>query len=374
MKIGIDARFWNQTGVGRYTRNLIKNLQVIDKKNDYVLFVRKRDKALVLKEIKNKKFKVVVAEINWHSFSEQLKFPSLIKKENLDLMHFPYFSVPIFYNKPFVITIHDLIINHYSTGKATTLPLPLYEIKKLGYQIVIRQASKKAEAIMVPSEATKTEVITHLKVDKDKVFVTPEGSEIKNKIKRVSVNNKKKYFLYVGNAYPHKNLDGLINAFRIVRNQFSDIYLYIVGKDDYFYKKLREKVIKEKLSNAVIFTGSVTDKKLEEFYQNALGLVVPSFMEGFGLPALEAISNKCLVISSDISSIREICKDDAIYFNPFDAYDMQEKLIEVYKKGKEGFKKKIENSYKRSAEFSWKKTAIQTFKLYESCISLRQSK
>ncbi len=373
MKIGIDARFWNQTGVGRYTRNLVKNLQEIDKKNDYVLFVRKVDKKSVLKELKSKRFKFVIADINWHCLKEQINFPKIIKKENVDLMHFPYFSVPVFYREPYVITIHDLIIDHYSTGKATTLPLPLYLFKKLCYKVVIKNASRKALSIIVPSEATKKEVIKILKPNPSKIFVTFEGSEIKGDIK-TNWDYKKKYFLYVGNAYPHKNLDALIEAFKNIRNQFSDVSLYLVGKEDYFYEKLKEKLRKTKYKDSIVFTGSISDKKLEELYQNALGLVMPSLMEGFGLPALEAISNKCLVVSSDIPSIREICKDDAVYFNPFDVYDMQEKLKEVYKKGKRGFKTKIENAYKRSKLFSWKKTAIQTYKIYESCLSLRQSK
>jgi glycosyltransferase involved in cell wall biosynthesis len=374
MKIGIDARFWNQTGVGRYTRNLVKNLENVDKKNNYVLFVRKADIQSVKKEVKNKKFSIVEADINWHSLSEQIKFPRIINKENLDLMHFPYFSVPVFYRKPYVITIHDLIIDHYSTGKATTLPLPLYKSKKLGYKLVIKNASRTALAIIVPSLATKREVVEHLKANPNKVFVTHEGSEIKSSDKQKPTDNKKKYFLYVGNAYPHKNLDNLLSAFGGIRNEYKDIYLYMVGGEDYFYKKLKESVSEMNLSNSVVFTGPISDEKLEDLYTNALALVMPSFMEGFGLPALEAITNKCLVIASNIPAIYEICKEDAIYFDPFNTRDLKEKMHEVYSLGKQNFKVQIENAYKRSREFSWKKTAIETLKIYESCFSLRQSK
>lgn len=131
MRIGIDARLWNETGVGRYIRNLVYNLLEIDSRNEYVLFTNKQ----TIEEIKehkskikfeDKKLKLVETNIRWHSVSEQIKFPKILEKEKLDLMHFPYFSVPILYNRPFVITIHDLIINHFSTGKASTLPTPLY--------------------------------------------------------------------------------------------------------------------------------------------------------------------------------------------------------------------------------------------------------
>ena len=101
MKVGIDGRFWSQTGVGRYTRNLVKNLQVLDKKNEYVLFLNKDDYDKFHITLQDKRWKIVKTDILWHSLKEQLLFPRILKKENLDLMHFPYFSVPLFYKKPF---------------------------------------------------------------------------------------------------------------------------------------------------------------------------------------------------------------------------------------------------------------------------------
>lgn len=374
MKIGIDARFWNQTGVGRYTSNLIKELQKIDKKNEYVLFVKSGDKTSIKKDVKNKNFRLVVADIKWHSLKEQFIFPKIIYQENLDLMHFPYFSVPVFYNRQYIVTIHDLIIDHHSTGKASTLPMPIYKLKKLGYKLVIKRVAKKAMAIIVPSEATKTEVISHLKVSKDRIYITHEGSEIIDKSKFTDKENKEKYFLYVGNAYPHKNLESLIKAFKNLNNQFKDLKLFMVGKEDYFYKRIRDKINENGLSKSIILTGRVTDEKLKELYKRAIALVMPSFMEGFGLPVIEAISNKCLVLASNIPAIKEICRNDAVYFDPYDIFDMEEKMIYVYKKKKSDFKNKIESAYSRASKFSWKKTAIETFKIYESCFSLRQDK
>src|SRR5882672_11359440 len=129
MRIGIDARLWNETGVGRYIRNLVANLAQIDKTNEYVLFVKTGFKIKDL-GFKNDKWKIVETDIHWHTLKEQLLFPAVLNKENLDLMHFPYFSHPIFYNKPFVVTIHDLIMNHSLTGKASTFPYPLYLMKR----------------------------------------------------------------------------------------------------------------------------------------------------------------------------------------------------------------------------------------------------
>src|SRR5688500_13416898 len=97
MKIGIDCRLWNETGVGRYIRNLVGQLQEIDKKNEYVLFMLPKDVANSKWKMENGKWKIVLADIRWHSVEEQVKFPKILEKENLDLMHFPYFSVPIRY-------------------------------------------------------------------------------------------------------------------------------------------------------------------------------------------------------------------------------------------------------------------------------------
>jgi len=83
-----------------------------------------------------------------------------LEKEELDLVHFPYFSVPIYYRRPFVITIHDLIIHHYPTGKASTLPSPIYYAKLLGYKYVIKKAAQKAQKVITVSEATKEEIVS----------------------------------------------------------------------------------------------------------------------------------------------------------------------------------------------------------------------
>ena len=172
MKIGIDCRLWSETGVGRYIRNLVSELSKIDAKTIYVLFALDKDISSIKHQVLGRNFKIVAVDIRWHTIEEQLRFPQIISRENLDLMHFPYISVPIFYNKPFVVTIHDLIPYHFPTGEASTLFLPLYKLKSLGYEFVISAAAKKAKKIIAVSNATKKEIVDHLKVDLNKVVVT----------------------------------------------------------------------------------------------------------------------------------------------------------------------------------------------------------
>src|SRR3989344_4650826 len=284
MRIGIDARLWNQTGVGRYIRNLVKNLQEIDFKNEYVLIDKKEDFDAIHNSefiIQNSKWKIVETDIKWHSLKEQIELPKLLNKENLDLVHFPYFSMPLLYKKPFVVTIHDLIVHHFPTGRASTLPFPLYKIKRKGYERVIDHAVKKSEKIIVPLYAVKEDLIRTLNVPAEKIIVTYEGvdkkiSNIKYQISNITRNKYGKYFLYVGNAYPHKNLERLIAAFTKFSKKTGteNVKLFLVGKDDFFYKRL-EKKVKEQDLDSVIFLHNVTDKDLSKFYKNAIALVIP---------------------------------------------------------------------------------------------------
>jgi len=369
MRIGIDARLWEQTGVGRYIRNLVVNLQKIDKKNEYVLFIRKEDLESVKKEIKNPKWSFVEANIKWHSIAEQVELPLLLNKQKLDLVHFPYFSVPISYRKPYVVTIHDLIINHFSTGEASTLAYPLYLGKRVSYQFIIKQAAKRAKRIIVPSVATKEEIIDHLRIPEKKINVIPEASD-KNLSPQLPSSKTKtlgKYFLYVGNAYPHKNLTSLIYAFNKISKEVKDLKLILVGHKDFFYQRLEKE---NTLSDKIVFYGKATDRELSNLYASAIALVMPSLMEGFGLPVLEAMSLKCLVVCSDIPSFKEIASNCAIYFRPEDANDIKETMKSVYVNNEKFRKEKLDAAFKRAQKYSWKKAAEETLNAYESSLSL----
>ncbi len=377
MRIGIDARLWNETGVGRYIRNLVWQLQTIDKKNEYVLFVKEGFKKQELgSNVKN--FRVVETTIHWHSLTEQLKFPQLLYKEHLDLMHFPYFSVPILYNRPFVITIHDLIINHFPTGKASTLPYPIYYLKQVGYTFIINQAAKKAQKVITVSDATKKEIVQHLHIPEDRIVVTYEGvasSSLRAKGEGLPlsfVSRNDEYFLYVGNAYPHKNLERLIDAFALLRGEYPDVKLLLVGKRNYFYEGLIEKVKSMHLESTIIFTGEIDDQELFSLYHHAEAFISPSLMEGFGLPGLEAMKSGCLVLASDIPVFKEIYGDAAVYFNPL-AVDSMHATIRKVLKNKKEFEKQKQQGLQQVKTFSWKKMANETVRIYESSVSIRSS-
>jgi len=376
MKIGIDARFWNESGVGRYIRNLVFFLQQIDKKNKYILFTYKNGKI----RITNPNWKIVDTDIHWHSLEEQIKFPKLINEQNLDLMHFPYFSIPILYTKPYIVTIHDLILHHFSTGEASTKPLYVYKLKRLFYKYIIKKASQDSKKVITVSESTKKEILKLLNIRPDKIIVTYEGIDTKlntsshsskiNKDLEILIN--KKYFLHVGNLYPHKNINFVIDSIHKIKTQNNiKIHLVIAGKKDYFNKKIQQKVNKLNLQKQIIFLGEVSDSELSYLFNNTLALISPSLMEGFDLPVLESMKSRCLVLASDIPVHREICQDSALYFGLKNEKDLISKLIEIHKNGKEKYLDKIIKAESIANNFSWEKMASDTLKVYESCTGLR---
>lgn len=374
MKIGIDARLWSETGVGRYIRNLVQGLGEIKNDNQYVLFALTKDVENIKYQIANSKnnFELVQVNIRWHTIREQIEFPRVLNKYNLDLVHFPYFSVPVLYKRPYILTLHDLIVNSFSTGKASTLPYPLFLLKKTGYSYVVKNAMKKAKKIIVPTNAVKENIKELYPTLSTSISVVYEGGFREAKNPKLILSGKK-YFLRVGNFYPHKNVESLLFAFKMFKEKNNDISLVLAGKEDYFFEKIKQKVQNLGIDKDVVFVNSPTDQELENFYRNALALVIPSFMEGFSLTAVEALSLGCPVLASDIPVHREVCQDSVLYCNPSNPHDIKQQLIKIAE-----IDTKIRNNYikkglDRARFFSWSKMVKETIIIYESCISLRQS-
>jgi len=366
MRIGIDARFWNETGIGRYIRNLVIYIQKSDTKNDYVLFIKPEDENSIKSALNSPRISYRAVNIPWHTLKEQVQFPRLIKKEKIELMHFPYFAVPILYKGSYIVTIHDLILHHFSTGQASTLPFFVYQAKRAAYKIVMKKAADKAEKIIAVSNATKQEIIDHLNVPKEKIDVTYEGFDIGEKSKDIELP-KNPYFLHVGNVYPHKNVELLLTAFSKISKNAN---LLIVGKKDYFMNRLIKFADTHGMNKNVIFLHTVSDDELVSYYKNASGVVVSSFMEGFGLPAVEAMAYGTLVISSDIPSLREVTGGNALFFDPYSKSDLIEKLNLVLNPTQELNDMK-KDAKKYVQKYTWEKMAKETVRIYESSTRLR---
>ncbi len=371
MRIGIDARFYNESGVGRYLRNLIYNLKALDKKNEYVIFLLPED---YKKFEASGNFQVVCADFKWYGFAEQFKFPKLLNKYRLDLVHFPHFNVPIFYAGDFVVTIHDLIHQHFQMKRVTRLNPLFYIFKHFGYKRVFKNAITKSKKTLVPSNYVSDLLVREWKVSEKKITVTPEavdnnisliaGKINKNRIEQIikKFNIRSPYIFYVGNAHPHKNVEKLIKVFREIKGRYRYLQLVLAGPDHFFWQRIKN----EYQYPDIKFIGKVSDEQLVALYKNAQVFVMPSFEEGFGIPLLEAMAFGCPVVSSDAGSLKEVGGDAALYFDPYDQGSMVSQVSQVL--NSERIRKELVAKGKiRVKEFSWEKLARQTMEVYSQC-------
>lgn len=369
MRIGIDARMMGKGfGLARYIEQLVLHLQIQDTENEYIIFL-KRDNFDTFVPT-NKNFKKVLANVPWYSFEEQIKLPWIIQKEKVDRMHFPHFNVPLLYRAPYIVTIHDLIMFHYPRQEASTHGLLVYWVKDFVHRVVVRSAARRAKHILVTSEFTKRDVRETLSVPIEKMTVTYQApfemALASNTVFKEDFLKKynitKPYLLYVGAAYPHKNLDGLLGAWKIFQKKYGTAYqLLLLGKENFFYNKLKQKIEKESID--VIYTGFVPDDELSNLYKNTMLYVFPSLYEGFGLPPLEAMTHGVPVVSSNASCMPEVLRDAALYFDP---KNLEEVADTLYK----GITDEIlrttlkQNAQKLLPKYSWDTLAKETLACY----------
>jgi glycosyltransferase involved in cell wall biosynthesis len=372
MRIGIDARFYGPygKGLGRYTQKLVDHLEKVDDHNEYYILLRRENWADY--QPTQPRFHKVLADYRWYSVSEQFFMPLKLWSLGLDLVHFTHFNVPLFYFGKFIVTIHDLILTKYPTERASTLGPWLYRIKHALYQVVINSAVKRAMKVIAVSEYTKKEVVRHFSCPAEKVSVTLEAVDPVSPVDQEEVIASKyhiaePYVLYVGNAYPHKNCERLIDAFQMLLNEVPSYHLVMVGREDYFYHRLKKQVMDKGLDDSVYFPGFVTDTDLPAFYRHARVYAFPSLCEGFGLPALEACQYGVPVVASDNSSLPEVLGEAAVYFNPERSDAICEALLKVINDGQLS-DRLIKAGHERIRLFSWEKMARQTMDIYRSVI------
>lgn len=368
MKIVIDGRMYEESGIGRYIRNLLSNLIVLDKKNEYFILHLKKDfDNLIYKD----NFHKVLADFRWYSIEEQIKLPKLISTIKPNLVHFPHFNIPLLFEGNFVVTIHDLIHQHFEMKRASTLNPLFYKIKQLGYKKVFKHAIEKAKHILVPSEYVKNLLVNEWQVDDEKITITYESvddkifkiikrltkKEINEVLEKFQITSP--YIFYVGNAHPHKNVEGLINIFLQIKKRYNGLRLVLSGNDHYFWQRVKQYFA----DKDIIYTGRISDEELVSLYKGAECFVMPSLEEGFGIPLLESMACECPVVSSNKGSLPEVGGEAAIYFDPLNKEDFLNALTSILDNGLLS-KKLIGKGKKRVKDFSWHNLAKQTLDVY----------
>ncbi|MDP2860213.1 MAG: glycosyltransferase family 1 protein, partial [bacterium] len=284
-------------------------------------------------------------------------------------------NAPLFYFKKYAITVHDLI-KHYSRGPETTTHLAgFYWLKYAGYLMASWWLTRLAKKIICPSEYVKKEIEQTYPFAKGKTAVTYEAASktfLKPKkdfslpaAKLLKEKNLEKPFaIYVGNAYPHKNLERLVEAVKLINQKGFSLQLAIVCGRGAFYERLGNLIEKKEMAAKVKMLGFVGDEDLLMLYHEAAVYTFPSLMEGFGIPPLDAMACGLPVVSSNASCLPEIYGEAAYYFNPESVGEMTEAITRVLTD--ESLRKQlIKNGYERIKLYSWRKMAKETLSVYK---------
>jgi glycosyltransferase involved in cell wall biosynthesis len=367
--IGIDCRLGGiaHAGIGRYVAELV---QRITKSTQYTWVLFCTDKAqateLLSGQKPNSKIRIVYAPIQQYSFAEQMVLPDIFNSLPLDLLHVPHFNVPLFYNKPIVITIHDLLWHEYRGTDVTTLHPLMYWPKYWAYRWITQLAVSRAKKIFVPTQTVSKTVLKHYPTVAEKITVTYEGigSKLSTYAPKVAaLKRERKHLLYVGSLYPHKNISVVLSALQ----KMPEYTLEIVGSRNAFQDRVRAEVEEKGIAEQVLFSGRISDAALATEYAQATTLIQPSLSEGFGLTGLEALAFNTPVIASDIPIFHEVYKDAAIYFNPHSPESFIQAVEQVEKPSVQ--LKLQKNAVSVRAQFSWDTLASETLAGYAEVLA-----
>jgi glycosyltransferase involved in cell wall biosynthesis len=378
LKIAIDCRFWGleNTGLGRYTMRLVNELAQLDKHHHYFLLFRQS--AYYNYTRIAAKFHGVLAEAPHYSLKEQLRFPSIINSIKPDVLHVPHFNIPVLWRGKLVVTIHDLIKNQSVGRNSTTLPVYKYWLKRLVYKQVVNHAISESQAILVPSQFTKQEILENYAVSPNKITVTYEAPDAVYFEKQpITYTNKSSvlkkygltipYLIYTGNVYPHKNLELLVKAVQELKH--TQLQLAVVCARNVFQGRLQEIAAKHHIYSRVKFLDSVPDADLRQLYRYSEAFVTPSLLEGFGLSGLEAMAAGTPVLAAYASCLPEVYGDAAIYFNPHNHHDVVDKINEVLQFNMTQRSNHVNVGIAHAQTFSWKRMAEQTLEVYQAVAS-----
>jgi len=353
-EICLDARMAFHSGIGTYLRNIIPLLQNGPFK---VRLIVSTEIVKKWPEITSS-FDLILSSASIYSIAEQVIVPLLVPR--CDLFWSPHYNTPLIpvRARKRVTTIHD--VYHLAYSKDLSWPKRAYA------NAVMKNAVKISDHILTNSKFSKDEIMKYTGIDENKItaihlgvdssFFRPMQEGASQELVRKKYPLPQKYFLFVSNLAPQKNIGRLLLAWNILARDFPDWKLILVGRkaQAYAWEDILDQI--PFLKNRVVLLGQVDNQDLPALYQLASGTVHPSFYEGFGLTPLEAMSCGCPVVVSKAASLPEVCGDSAVYVDPYDEQDIADGIRKIIEDQNIGLQLK-EKGLKRSQKFTWKKTA-----------------
>ncbi len=379
MIIGFDAKraFHNNSGLGNYSRTLIKNLHQYFPEHEYMLFTPAYKTNHLHRLVRQSSKIKVITPPEWlpkklSAVWRTMMMSNSLKSNKVQLYHGLSNELPQQIHKtkiPSLVTIHDLIFLRH--------PEWYPKIDVLFYKAKFKQACEKADVIVAISEQTKADIIEFYKIKEEKIKVIyqscdPLFYDLDNMPYRNEVISKYKFdypfFFYVGSLNERKNVHVLIDAFAHISEK-TDHNLVLVGDGSKHYKdSLNEQIIKKGLEHRISMFHKVPNDDLPAIYQLANVFVYPSSYEGFGIPIIEALSSKTPVITSEGSCFKETAGPGAVYTKPGDFKSLGEAMYELSINDAKQ-KELAENGWQHGQRFHTEKTTKAMNALYKSLIN-----
>ncbi len=366
MKIAFDAKrfFHNTSGLGNYSRDLVRILTKYFPENDYILLNKnKSERGADILENPNVHF----LETSKGNMSRQLKMGKDAQKLDADIFHGLSGELPLKWDKkPIkkIVTIHDLIFVRYPQYYSFfDRKIHLWKFKK---------AANAADKIIAISEQTKRDIIQFLKIPENKIEVIYQGCHkaFKEQQSEEFINKTKekfklpeRYILNVGTIEERKNLLNVVKALKDTQ-----IPLIVVGKKTKYFQKIANFIQKNKMEKQIHFLEDVSMDELAVIYKSADIFVYPSFFEGFGIPVIEALFSKTVTITSNTSCLPEAGGPDSVYIDPQNYLDIQSKIQFLWNNKSER-KRRADKGFEFVQKFNDESIANELMNLYRKIIS-----
>jgi glycosyltransferase involved in cell wall biosynthesis len=361
LRIAINALYLLPGGVGGmeiYLRQLLNALARVDQQNEYLIFTNQetgQNLAPVSARFRHLP-QPVQAEIRpLRILYEQSSLPSIIEREQVDLVFNPGFTSPKALHAPAVTVFHDLQhVHHPEFFRKRELPF---------WNLLLAQAVRSSAKIIAASETTRRDVIEHYHLTEKRVVAIPHGVEQEFFRLQREPDQDNPFLLCVSTIDPNKNIEKLIRVFAGLRGEFPKLKLVVAGMRGNQTAKVEALVDELGLNRHVRITGWIPRTEIYRLYEKATAFVYPSTFEGFGLPILEAMAARVPLACSRIAPLLEVAGDAASFFDPKSEQEMAQAIWHLLTEHEET-SRQVERGRNRAALFTWEASATKTLAVF----------
>lgn len=370
MRIGFDAKrlFNNSTGLGNYSRTLVRSISELYPENDLFLFTPAKGKNIEAEYFYSSNFSIISPHKApgwlWRSFL----MTKDIKKLNLDIYHGLSHELPYGIHTSgtkTVVTIHDLIYKFHPED------FPYFD--RLVYERKFKYACQYADVIIAISQSTKNDIVKYYGVSESKIQVVYQtcNPDFQNVLSDAQIDSVLKqyklpddFLLYVGTINRRKNLLSVVKAINAIKKDLKTPLL-VVGNGKEYKQEIEEYIKLQNLEKLIYFAPYIRNDHLPALYQNAKAFIYPSKYEGFGIPIIESLYSKTPVITTRMSSLPEAAGPGAIYVEPEKIEEISEAILSILKD--DSLRNELsQNGFEYVQKFNQKILTTQIFDIYKS--------